>query len=267
MARGLAVRGSYDQNVRNIEAHFYFPYDNVVDKRKIVDTAKIGSGRVASSITTEVKDLLGPNYSKKDWFKWADKITDSKGNEVPYVILYPRSERIKVPIKYKDFKNGTIRFEYPAPVRRKYNIEPYERHEIEIPIPGSPEVIDDAKQVLRKWLNDNDYMIPPFKDEPDEFKRKARIGVQNLEDKDLKDNQFSLRVYDYDSGRIAKRSDFAFDKDWYKDPQKVKRVMDIANRNTRDWSGFKAETNKTRTESKYTPTQTKVTDFFTADDR
>lgn len=255
MPRGLVVLGSYDQTERDIEAHFYFPYKGIKWVRGTLETSWYKKpsesnplGRPAMSITQVVKRHIPDEWSVRDWWKWAPK-----ENGLPFVKLYPQTENIQKTLIKADLSSNQLRFTYPIKVVRNRGIKAGERRNVWIPVPKYTKVLKAAKSVLIGWLNDGaDYMIPPLARgdwDTEETRGIGSIGVQRNgvgENINLKSNQFALRVYDYDMGRVARSSNFAYDTNWQEFDDKIDRVIDLANRNTvSPEHTFKSQPNRT----------------------
>lgn len=227
LRRGLVVLASKTRDprtnkLRNIEAHFYFPWqEGVMWKKKRVVTTKLGKKRIRTSrkIKDRIREELPPGWTLEDWWDWAPKI---KGRPEA------RWKNYKKPLR------TDYRWEFPREAVDKYNIKKGEVKFIELPFPTKDreEVIENSKYVLLKWLEDNGFLIPPFETGgwDEQAMGQYAIGVE-LETKDLKNNEFALRVYDNDYDKISIKSTFRYNTRWYMSKKMIRNVLSLAKKN------------------------------------
>lgn len=252
MNRGLLVIGSYKPKERDIEAHFYFPYESLEWVRIRIETSRMGKERVAGTFGRRLNRLL-KGMTLQEWWDWTPKI-NVRGNKVPYVRLYKKTMDEEVGLRGSDFRDSrTLRFQYPKNVKEEKGIDVGERRNVWIPVPRMTEVMKSARNVLVNWLIRNDYMIPPLKKGGVDG-NKSKLNADNsiggelkkpLETSKLGEKEFALKIFDYDMMRIPKEANFEFDVDWNKYDDKISKVQRLAVRNTSGWSGFESKKKRT----------------------
>ena len=266
--RGLVVlagKATRDQRGnllrRNLEAHFYFPYidKRIVEKevlqpivkyalRRVV-TSHIGNEfRVAVTVTRKVKSLLPQGITIQDWWSAVKGVSPT-----PFAIY----KGVLMPFKTGDFRRGVLRFEIPSSIRKKYDITAgqvivvklpelsFKRKTVIAEIPtDTSDLVNKAFEVLDDWLDYYHYGksdVPVLSTAGSELTTGKAGKIQSSLEKNVftphGDNDFHLRVFDYDYNRVPISSDFDFNPDWFLSQEDVDKVKDLAVKNTMDSRG------------------------------